>query len=337
MTGTPPQNPKPETFLKLGLRCVCGGVLMGLANLVPGISGGTMLLASGVYPRFIQAIAEVSTFRLRRASLFVLLVVVAAAVLAIASCSGAVRDLVVHHRWAMYSLFIGLTLGGVPMVWRLAQPVSRATLWGAGLGFVSMALLAYVQMRGAGASSLPESTPLFLLAGVAGAGAMILPGLSGGYLLLVLGVYVPILDAIDRFKGALQEGNLGAATEPGLSVLLPVGLGVVIGVLAVSNLLKWLLSHAERATLGVLLGLLVGAGAGLFPFQQGVRPKVGELYRGRVLTAETLETLEPHKYPTELFSPSGAQAAGALALICLGFAVTALVARASAAQGERLQ
>ncbi len=115
----------------LAVRGAIGGCLMGLANLVPGISGGTMLLAAGVYPGFISAIAEVTTFRFRPRSLILLASVVASAAIAILLLAGSVKGLVVDHRWIMYSLFIGLTLGGVPLVFRMARPVSRSTLLGA--------------------------------------------------------------------------------------------------------------------------------------------------------------------------------------------------------------
>ena len=95
---------------------------MGLANLVPGISGGTMLLATGVYPRFIDAIAEVTTLRFRLRSVLVLSCVAGSAFLSILLFAGLMKALVIDHRWIMYSLFIGLTLGGVPLVWRLARP-----------------------------------------------------------------------------------------------------------------------------------------------------------------------------------------------------------------------
>ncbi len=93
-----------------------------------------------------------------------------------------------------------------------------------------------------------------LIAGVAGAAAMILPGVSGGYLLLVMGVYVPILAGIDAFKNGLKNQDWEVLTAVGLGVILPVGLGVVVGVVGVSNLLRWLLHRYERATLGVLTG-----------------------------------------------------------------------------------
>ena len=109
------------------VRCGAGGVLMGLANLVPGISGGTMLLAAGIYPRFIRAVADVTTLKLRMSSLVVLGAVACAAGLAILLLAGTVRDLVVDHRWIMYSLFIGLTLGGVPLVWKSVSSCASAS------------------------------------------------------------------------------------------------------------------------------------------------------------------------------------------------------------------
>lgn len=324
-----------EPLVRLGARSVVGGVLMGLANLVPGISGGTMLLASGVYPRFIRAIAEVSTLRFRRLSLWVLGLVVASAVVSILAFAGAVKGLVVEHRWAMYSLFIGLTLGGVPVVWKMAKPAD-ARLWtGAALGFLVMAVIAVAQAAG-GEAAADRSGPLMMfLAGLAGASAMILPGISGGYLLLVLGVYVPILAAIDAFKEALKAGDIGAMMGPGLAVVLPVGVGVVVGVSLVSNLLRALLSRFEKMTLGALLGFLVGAVVGLWPFRRGVAPELGATFKGQVVTPELLAELEPHKYPTEYFSPEPLHLAGAAALIAVGFVATALVAKLGADSNAR--
>ncbi|MEL7088912.1 MAG: DUF368 domain-containing protein, partial [Planctomycetota bacterium] len=273
----------------LTVRGGIGGVLMGLANLVPGISGGTMLLAAGVYPRFIAAIGEVTTLKFRRASVVVLGSVVVAALLAIVLLAGPVKDLVVNQRWVMYSLFIGLTLGGVPVVWRLIQaskddgdPATQssgigATVWIAALvGFIGMAALAIFQSSGAAGDVERTGFVFMLLAGIAGASAMILPGVSGGYLLLVLGVYVPILAGVDAFKEGLKAQDVDVLTSVGLAVVLPVGMGVLLGVVGVSNLLRWLLSRFERATLGVLLGLLLGAVVGLWPFQALVNQELAD-------------------------------------------------------------
>jgi putative membrane protein len=320
---------------KWGLRCLLGGALMGLANLVPGISGGTMLLAAGIYPRFIQALADLSGLRLRKGSFVVLGLVGVAAAVAILLGAGPVKDAVVEHRWAMYSLFIGLTLGGVPVLWQMARPATNPFWAGMVAGLLVMAGLAWLQIYGASSAESREGVVMMFVAGVAGASAMILPGVSGGYLLLVLGVYVPVLSAIDALKEALRANDLASASEPVLSVVLPVGVGVAIGVLIVSNLIKVVLERYEQPTLGVLMGLLVGAVFGLWPFQEGVAPKVGEMFKGQALTAERLAELGPDKYPTEFFAPTFTDMMMAIGLVGGGYMITTLVARLGGAKPER--
>lgn len=316
----------PDASIRqLMLRSCFGGVLMGLANLVPGISGGTMLLAAGIYPKFVDAIAEVTRLKFRTRSLLVLACVGGAAVVSILLLAGTLKALVVDYRWVMYALFIGLTLGGVPIVWKLAKPLSAQVLVPAILAFllmVGLALLQAFEVVGQGGSNFIMLT----LAGLAGASAMILPGLSGGYLLLLLGQYVPILSAIDAFKEALKAGDFTAAMGPALGVMLPVGIGVLIGIAGVGNLLQWLLRKHQKATCGALLGLLIGSTVGLFPFQVGVPPQVGDTIKGQVVTAETLSEIEKEDWQTQYFAPSIPQAFGAVALVAVGFAITLGVA-----------
>ncbi len=327
----PPISPAATAAASLAalmVRGAAGGVLMGLANLVPGISGGTMLLAVGVYPLFVGAVADLSTLRLRLSSLVLLGSVGVAAALAILLLAGGVKDLVVHHRWVMYSLFIGLTLGGLPVVWRLARPAAPSLWIGAAAGLVAMSLLVLAQ-SGAGESGAPESgAPILILAGVLGASAMILPGVSGGYLLLVLGQYVPILSAVDAVKSALARGVMAEAAGPALQVLLPVGIGAAVGIVALSNALRWLLRRHARPTLGVLLGLLLGAVVGLWPFQRPVEPVPGQtVVKGRLLSEADLDRIDAQDLPTEFFPPSAGQVGGSLLLIGAGFAATLGIAR----------
>ena len=243
---------------------------MGLANLVPGVSGGTMLLAVGIYPRFIEAVADTTRLRFRLQPLLLLLVVAASGGLAILLLAGTLADLVVQQRLIMYSAFIGLTLGGVPLVWRLAQPAGRAVWGGAAGGFAAMAALALLQSDSAAAGSTGSGPFLLAVAGAAGAAAMILPGLSGGYLLLVLGQYVPILEAVDGLLEALRDRDAGGLVEVA-GVLLPVLLGIAVGATVISNAVRLALRRFRQATLGVLLGLLLGAVVGLWPFE-GIAP-----------------------------------------------------------------
>jgi len=312
------------------IRGAVGGCLMGLANLVPGISGGTMLLAAGVYPGFISAIAEVTTFRFRLRSLILLVSVVASAAIAILLLAGSVKDLVVDHRWIMYSIFIGLTLGGVPLVFRLARPVSKATLLGAAGGFAVMLVMAAT--RGAGTGGEGANMVLIFASGVAAASAMILPGISGGYLLLILGQYEAILGTIDQLKRGLLGDGAGGGSDfalvlDALTVVIPLGIGIVVGVVGVSNLLRWLLERYEKATLGALLGLLLGAVVGLWPFQEPMPPVPGETLKGRIVTIENVADFERDDWRLVSFDPSGREIATAAGLIAVGFGGTLLIGR----------
>ncbi|MHC4817850.1 MAG: DUF368 domain-containing protein [Planctomycetota bacterium] len=282
------RNQMKATFVA---RSALGGVLMGLANLVPGISGGTMLLATGVYTRFIEAVADVTTLKFRARSVLLLVLVGGTALLAIALLAGPVKALVENHRWVMYSLFIGLTLGGVPLVWRRARPATPTVWLGALAGFLAMALMAFARTTGGD----DGAWLLLVVAGIAGASAMILPGVSGAYLLLVLGQYETILGAVDQCK----HGEFGDA----LPVMLPVAIGVVVGIAGVSNLMRWALKHREKATLGVLLGLLLGSVLGIWPFQEAVEAGASRVF----------------------FAPTAGQVAAALGLVALGFGLTVLI------------
>lgn len=302
---------------------------MGLANLVPGISGGTMLLAAGVYPTFIESIARVTTLRIQARPVLTLGTIAVFAIMAILLLAGTMHELVIEERWVMYSLFIGLTLGGVPLVWRLARPANPALLAGAVIAF---GLMVWMSLGVASAGSENARFGLLFLSGLAGASAMILPGVSGGYLLLLLGQYEPILKGIDNLKLGLLGGDGVSGMNMELimlsmGVVVPVGLGVLVGIVGVSNLLRWLLDRFEKLTLGLLLGLLLGSVVGLYPFQAPVPPEPGFLYQGKNLSAEELSGVDPEDWPLARFTPSLSQTGAAVALIFLGLAGTLAVDR----------
>lgn len=330
------QSP-PEPIRPLLARSAIGGALMGLANLVPGISGGTMLVASGIYERFITAISEVTRGRFAGRSMLVLGVVIAAAGTAIALLAGVMARLVVGQPMVMFSLFIGLTLGGVPVLRRMLGKATGGAWIAGAVMFVGMGGLAYVQSFGPASDGTNQGVVFMVIAGVVAAGAMILPGVSGGYLFLLLGVYVPVLDGIDGLTSALRAGAWGEAAGPTLRVVLPVLLGVVVGVALVSNVLRWLLKRHEKATLGALMGLLVGAVVGLWPFQAPRPAEEIQTLKGRAVveTADgslayeaTGDAVEAADIPTRPRAPRGVgEVAGSLGLIAIGFAATALLAR----------
>ena len=104
-------------------------------------------------------------------------------------------------------------------------------------------------------------------------------------------------------------------------------IGVVVGIVGVSNLLKWLLDRFAKPTLGALLGLLLGAVVGLWHFQNPVPPQPGDRIGGQVVTAEELGAIEVDDWRVEIFTPAAGQVGGSLALVALGLGATLLVAR----------
>lgn len=302
---------------------------MGLANLVPGISGGTMLVACGIYTLFIDAVSDATRLRFNRRMILTLGCVVIGAVIAIGGLASMIHWALVNHRWVMFSIFIGLTLGGVPILWAVAKPIKRDTWAGVAIGALLMGGLVALQELGGAGSGLSGPFGL-VLGGAAAASAMILPGVSGAFLLLLLGQYESIIGAIKGSVKALKDGDISTLMDQ-MGVVIPVGIGVLLGVAIVSNLLRWVLHHYERLTLGVLLGLIMAAPAGLYPFREGVMPQVGDTIKGELVTEENLVEMQAadnaKDWVQKSFEPTTMQIVGAQLLIIGGFVVTVGIAR----------
>jgi len=116
-------------------------------------------------------------------------------------------------------------------------------------------------------SPLPHTWIVFLVIGAAAASSMILPGISGSYILLIFGLY-------DVVVGSVRPAALREDWQASLAILVPVGVGVVLGIGLLSNVLKLLLHRFERGTHCVLLGLLLGSVLGLWPFQDAAHPRL---------------------------------------------------------------
>jgi len=244
------------------LRVLVTGAAMGAADVVPGFSGGTVALVAGIYPRLIanirasaHVVSVVVRLRLRdlpaalRALdwgfLIVLLAGLMAAVLTLAS---ALERLLGTEPVAMSAAFLGLVLGAAVVArHHLRGPAGmRLLLAGTATAVITAALL--------GMRPIALDDPsILVLAGAAAiaACATILPGVSGAFLLLLLGVYGPVLTGVAGRDGVLISAVLG---------------GAVIGVLTFSTLLNWLLRRFHDAVLAVLIGLMVGSARVLWPW-----------------------------------------------------------------------
>ena len=112
-----------------------------------------------------------------------------------------------------------------------------------------------------------------------------------------------------------------------MEVVIPVGIGVVVGIVGVSNALRWLLDRYEKPTLGVLLGLLVGAVVGLYPFQEAVPPQPGFEIHGAAVPVEELADVERKDWPLARYSPSSGEVGACVGAAFFGLFVTAAIAR----------
>lgn len=242
-------------------RTAIGGALMGIANIIPGVSGGTMILAVGLYEKFVNSVADFTRFKWSL-ELFVFLAVFGVG--AFVGVGGSVFPIkwgLEHHHHVMYALFIGLTLGGVPLLLRQIRPLRPSSIFGIVAGFAVMVAIPF-----ANPTNLPHNWITFAVAGFIASAAMVLPGISGSYLLLIVGLYAPFTGAIKDFLSALPKGDFATAWQLSVTILVPIGIGVIAGIAGLTNALKALLRRYHHPTIGVLTGLLLGSVVGLYPF-----------------------------------------------------------------------
>lgn len=239
--------------LRLGpvglVRVAVTGVLMGIANLIPGVSGGTMVLAMGLYREFIDSVADVTALRFSVRRIVFLGVLGFFALAAIVLLAGVILYLLFHFPVEMYALFIGLTMGGAPTLIRSLRPVRSGAIVACVAGLL---LMVGVWSLRAGVG-FPHNTVMDVVSGVVGATTMVLPGVSGSYMLL-------LMDQYERVIGSIKDRDF--------LIIVPVGLGAIAGVVGLSHLLKFLLHRYPRVTVGVLLGILLGSILGLWPFDR---------------------------------------------------------------------
>ena len=249
---------------------------MGSADAVPGVSGGTIALIVGIYERLVGAISQIGvhffyllgTFQIRKALAYIdfrfLVCLVAGILCAIAAVAGSMEYLLREQREPTLAVFFGLIVGSCIIVARMLRMNDAKSLFLMAIGAV-FAFWLVGQPFMAGTHTL---LGLFLC-GIIAICAMILPGISGSYILLILGEYVYVVGTV---KTLVHDGLAGSLSQPelisSLTILSVFASGCVIGLVGFSKVLRWLLSRYEHATLAILCGFMVGSLRSLWPFQE---------------------------------------------------------------------
>ncbi|MEE4278943.1 MAG: DUF368 domain-containing protein [Halieaceae bacterium] len=257
--------PESEPGVPLGVNRVglpgifARGLLMGAADIVPGVSGGTMAFITGIYTRLLGAITAFDLDLLRqlrrgdwraawsRIDGAFLVALVAGILCSVISLARLIAYLLEVYPVQLWAFFFGLILASALLL------IRRVQRWTAGVGaglLIGGVLAAVIGLSPA--LSFPEGLSGFFLAGFLAICAMILPGISGSFILVLLGMYARVLDAIHGL------------------VLLPLGLfalGAGCGLLVFSRLLRLLLERFHSATLATLTGFLLGSLPVIWPWK----------------------------------------------------------------------
>lgn len=298
----PVRTDSPKQLVGIYVR----GMAMGAADIVPGVSGGTIALIAGIYERLINALGSIgpnlwTIFRQeggikgfaaiwRQVDATFLLCLLLGIATSFATLAGIIKHLLDNQPLLIWSFFFGLV---VATVFILLSEIKR---WNIGrVALFATGLIAAVVISSMPLLTTTPSLPYLFFAGAIAICAMILPGISGSFILLLLGAYDAVLEAVDTMN---------------LSTIFTVIAGMATGLLLFTRALKWLLSHYYQATLALLTGFIAGSLIKVWPW------KVDALGS---LNTEAVHNVMPWQYPT------GAQWSTTIGLMLLGAILVSLL------------
>ena len=250
-----------STFLK--------GAAMGAANVIPGVSGGTVAFITGIYERLINAITgfgiETMKHLLRKefrafaekVDFWFLLWLGSGAVISIVSLAKLLGYLFDYYAVMVWAFFFGLILASIIFVGKQVKRWSLGAIIGCLIGAAVAVAVAFLKP-----ASENDAVWYVLICGVVAMASMIIPGLSGSFVLLLMGNYSLIM--IESVS-LLSRGDLSA-----LRILIPVGMGAVIGVLALSRTLSWVFREFHDEAVALLTGFVAGSLLIIWPWKDEV-------------------------------------------------------------------
>ncbi len=243
------------------LKSILKGMVMGIANVIPGVSGGTMAVSMGIYDKLIHSVTHlVSEFK---KSMKFLIPVGIGMVLGIILLSQLIGLMFEHFPIQTNLLFIGLILGGLPAIYgkvkgqsiRVPHIVSFLVFF---VIVVGMAAIGEVDKAGSVLTFNLTNCIILILVGIIAAATMVIPGVSGSMVLMLLGYYNSIIDTINNVVNSLVAMNIDGIIQ-GILVLVPFGIGVVIGIFAIAKLVEIIFNKFPLMAYWAIIGLIVAS------------------------------------------------------------------------------
>ncbi len=237
------------------------GAMIGVANIIPGVSGGTMMVSMGVYDKIIWAINHI--FKEFKSSVKTLLPYGIGMLASIAGLSFCITYFFERFPLQTAFLFIGLIFGGLPVIFGGLKG-KKANAGAALLFAVFFALVILLQIFGGEQGVERElavnakEMGILLIMGVITSATMIIPGVSGSMVLMALGYYAPIIAQIRSFIESLTAFDIDGLLK-GFAILIPFGIGVLAGILLVARLIEFLLKRYPLYTYSGILGLVIAS------------------------------------------------------------------------------
>ena len=247
------------------------GILIGVANVIPGVSGGTMAVSLGIYDKLISSITGIRK-HFKKSVIFLLQLFIGMGV-GIIGFAYAIEFLFEKFPFPTAMAFIGLIIGGIPMMYDAWKTDLRRTRKKAGLGHAIAFLVLFLfaialPLIGTGADAdlttvnIGNIMILFFI-GMITSATMVIPGVSGSMVLLILGYYTSIIGEITSFLGSLKAMDL-VGLGHGFAVLTPFGVGVIVGIIVIAKIIDWLLTYYCALTYSAILGLILASPFAIF-------------------------------------------------------------------------
>ena len=237
------------------------GMVIGIANIVPGVSGGTMMVSMGIYDKLIHCITHL--FSEFKKSVLFLLPIAVGMVAAIAGSSFGLTYLFEHFPVQTNLLFVGLILGGLPAIWKnvKGKKIKVGHAAACMLFFalvVGMAVMGETEGQAADLSFGFFNAVKLVGVGIITSATMVIPGVSGSMVLMLMGFYYPVLNAVKDFFTALAAFDMDGILT-GCGILIPFGIGVVAGIFGIAKLVEIIFEKFPLYAYWAIIGLIVSS------------------------------------------------------------------------------